>query len=521
MKFLSGIIVGTLCFAATCFGQPRLPFGDPSDTGRNTEPEAQATESESSLDEDVRLHSLEMIRRQLPDVRQLPPVLIGAADLELFSPVLPSGLKRLISEQLIQIPVGDNIPAATLSFHVAENWKPFSAGKSDLLQDTSDGLTSSAYVDRGFLFGNSVDIQAEAEDKRIATKLLWNSHSVFWSSGSFAADLSFRFYEAEREFRTMGGKMVRIYPRKIDSGHKSEQLFRELIYFTDPEQVRGYAWLTLRFIGTDEDRVLVYSNVLDAERQLTASNRSDPLPGDIVSPDDLLGWSGAVTTASATLSAVENLLLPVPLFPPSAEQVENSCTRATTKTEQLHLALKTVTTDGKKTRGQPAASPFSFSHNIVFAPRKAWRLQLGRGDPYSLYARQVVYLEYNSMLPVVKEVYDQEDRLVKVILVAYGEVQTQTGTLPLPVVELVYDVQQKRAAVIQFDSVTICPEGLSQFPDESLFPGKFSALVKEQLLPTNKPAADAPEKGPAPEAPIKKQNDYLDHDYDPSGESYR
>ena len=503
------------------FRTRKPPFQRSQQAAQATPSQAMPTTSATTPADDVRARALDVVLRQLPDVRTESPFLIDQRDLLQFGAFLPQGMQELIKRGLLSIAVGRSIPAATLTYAQDASWRPYSAGEGVRLTDVH-GLGAGTYADKGFLFGTPDQLESQADHPDLAYKLLWNGQASWWYMGAFQSLMTYRFYEGSSEFRSLSGGMLRVYPRRLDRSHRSEQLFRELLYFQSPTQVQGYSWLTMRFLGADRDRVSVYSNIVDAERQLTASNRSDTLPGAVLAPDDLLGYSGAIQTASATFSALETVFVPVPLFQPIHEATRGGCHITHTKPSTVHVPFRSA---GAGEAATPASERFVFSHNVVFTPKKVWRLQLGWGDPYSQYPRQILYLDYDTMLPVIKEVYNQDNGLMKIVLATYGQYESSDGTYPIPMVNMVFDVEKKRVAVVEFKTFSWCPKGLTT-PDEMLlFPGRFQEAVKtlvnpptkavEQSSAQNSERTAGSEEPPAePQEDLAEDEDYLSYEYD-------
>ena len=68
--------------------------------------------------------------------------------------------------------------------------------------------------------------------------------------------------------------------------------------------------------------------------------------------------------------------------------------------------------------------------NVRMTLRNLWRIEMMTRDPFSLDARQTLYVDADTMLPVYRIVWEQDGRMKKFVMGILGIVSTREGTGP-------------------------------------------------------------------------------------------
>ena len=210
------------------------------------------------------------------------------------------------------------------------------------------------------------------------------------------------------------GSLVRLYPRVINGDDKTGQLFKERIRFLSPTPLRGFSFLTFRFLGGDEDVYWLYSPAIKKSRQLTGSNRSDGILRTQFAPDDIFGWSGKGEAVEGEHASKLTVLAPF-LSDEAAtpDRVEGCLEMKREISEEGDASQWNVSS-----RRFPQAAPW-LPTNAVFVPREVYRIELESKDPYSLYGRQILYVDSVTLLPYYKFVFDRSGHPWKTIMSGY------------------------------------------------------------------------------------------------------
>jgi hypothetical protein len=254
------------------------------------------------------------------------------------------------------------------------------------------------------------------DDQATAFKILWNAASLTWRHAYLSASLStlmFNSVESGAQPNKLEFLVERIHPRLLggDGIGTLEPIFRERILARKPAALSKLGWLTLRYFGSLEDFVWGSSPVINQTRQLTGSNRSDQIFSGIFAPDDLFVWSGKVELVEP--SGLKLVPLLVPIFEVKGDPVvrdsgvDGCIGRVFSNRGAIDLNYQNERFKG--------AGPW-VPANTVMALRWVWRIDLAGRDPFSLDARQTLYIDRDTGLPVYRVVWDHGGRLRKVVI---------------------------------------------------------------------------------------------------------
>lgn len=383
-------------------------------------------------------------------------LLINSLNVSDFRPIIITEIYNLIKTGVMEFEASRSLD---YTWRFDSDWE---GGSSKGVINTKGEYQVPIKLPRGFAFSKGEELKTELNQTLLGSKILWNVQSAWWSLKIIDLFLDVVRIKEGVPDRNFSAKLQRIYPRALEGGDNSAQLFREKITALQPAMLKGFSWLTFRFFGADDDVFWIYSTAINKSRQITGSNRSDAMVSFSVSPDDLLSWSGKMEAIQASTVKTQVALVPFPrktagelvtldhgCYSPSDLAQESPSADALTRPSAWNYQSK------KYLKG----AAWLPTH-AVFVPRELWRVELVQEDPYSLYGRQVLYIDLHMNLPVYKFVYDRAGKPYKTIMTAFGLHSTpdKKRSLPFPEFQVVLDHTKKEAFVINYSSVRYCEE---------------------------------------------------------------
>ena len=296
------------------------------------------------------------------------------------------------------------------------------------------------------------------EPKSTGWRILWNTTVPQWKLKSFVASTSLvTFNTGTNEGKRTDFTVSRIYPPSLgQSPGTLKPMFREKISAVSPQPLLGLTWLTLRFVGISEDYMWAASPIHGQVRQMTGSNRADAIFTGAFSPDDLFVWSGKVEEVQPTSVKLVKMLIPI---------VEGSATPQGTNNDICGV------TDFSKS--SPVTLNFSSERfaelpgwvptNVRMTLRNLWRIEMMSRDPFSLDARQTLYVDADTMLPVYRVVWEQDGRMKRFVMGIIGIVSTRGGSGPGWRSEIIISPSTATRSVLTLQRLETCSQ---------LIPGK-------------------------------------------------
>ncbi|RMG43887.1 MAG: DUF1329 domain-containing protein [Candidatus Dadabacteria bacterium] len=411
--------------------------------------------------------------------------IIKAANLKEYSTIILPELKSLIERSGFEIQAASKLRYRWRYDDLWEKTSDTPLADDLLLKDGS--LKELVPMKRGYLFGDWQQLlQQQQEDLgQKARKIMWNIESVRWSQPYSEAEFRLVRNKKENKIAEFSGSLTRVYTRAVNPADRSIQLFREKLSFQTPAVLNGLSFLTLRFFGPDEDMLWEYSPAIKKVRQLTGSNRTDPLVGSYVSLDDLFVWSGKQEQIKVSGDLkLQSLLSPfytLDMTRAIKDQANKGCVIINIKEGQespISEATSSLFYD-EKTTIQP--SSVLMADAATFVPRFLWRVSLLSRDPYSLYGRQVLYVDVYSMLPVLKVVYDRAGRLWKLVAGFAGLALDIDSKIRFPFYSdiFVYDFQKHDSSLMSFRNFRYCSRLPQNVSLESLTPTGLAPQVAQ------------------------------------------
>ena len=335
-------------------------------------------------------------------------------------------------------------------------------------------------------------------------------------------------------------------PPPLTYGSSGDMLGQELLELLSPPVVLGYAHITWRYRGPEQDLVWLHSPVTGSNRQVLSSNRSDPLLGGVLTPDDLLVWSTQVQAVNAKVVDEKVLLLPFAAVTYYLAEPQEAATTLTGVNSQ-ELSAEAVAQAHKEVEEQPKGKPGEqvttvrgyyqrsdgsyaaavWNHEsgkttqfapwvpltAVLIPRDVWILEITPRDPYYAAGRQILVVDKESMRPFYKVVFDASGEYEKTVAAAWSLAKSKDGSVRFPFAAFVLGVDATGKNAMTFTAQFL-----------RTFQGKDSklALSLRRLLDIRSHARDAkigtPEKKPAEDAatkrPAKAETDSKDPEAD-------
>lgn len=296
-------------------------------------------------------------------------------------------------------------------------------------------------------------------------EMLWNATAAQWSFPVRSVAQTVSWYKQGKFHRELRIRTERVYPAKLPGVTAGIQLFRDRFSVQAPEALRGITLLTYRFLGADEDLIWAYSPAIAKSRQLAGASHSDSILELPYSLSDIALWSGKQELSEPTLELTQEALVPVAgvdllaAAPSGAGCFEQQDMNTRSGAE---LAPRWAT-EGRSAWG-------IFSALSYFVPRQVVRIELESRDPFSEYGRQVLTVDRELQVPLLKLVYDRSGHPWKLVMGALGLVQPKGDSrraVTYPVI-LVHDYLKDETLLISQTAATFC-DGFSPAIPEAGF----------------------------------------------------
>lgn len=303
--------------------------------------------------------------------------------------------------------------------------EPQSTTSANYSVDDKGALSPSPVSAAGFFFSVPQSDGEYLEPKTYGWRILWNTTVAQWRFKSFTASTSLvTFTTGSNEGKRVDFGISRIYPPALGrSPGTLKPMFREKISALSPQPLVGLTWLTLRFLGGVNDYMWAASPIHGQVRQMTGSNRADSIFTGAFSPDDLFVWSGRVEGVTPTSVKLVKMLIPV---------VEGNATVQVTNKDACGVTdfSKSSPIDLNISSERFAELPGWVPTNVRMTLRSLWRIEMVARDPFSLDARQTLYVDAETMIPVYRVVWEQDGRMRKFVMGIVGRIPTREGSGP-------------------------------------------------------------------------------------------
>lgn len=280
-------------------------------------------------------------------------------------------------------------------------------------------------------------------------KILWNTSAALWRYPHVRYDTATYLFGADsRSPKKLQCRLERIHPALYEKVPGSlSPIFREKVSVLKPEALKSLGWLTLRFFGAEEDYMWVGSPAIRKIRQVTGSNRSDPLFDEMLALDNFFVWSGKVERVRPL--AVQSVSMVVPFYEVSLQRESNNdgCS------EYGFGASGGVVLNARSHR-YPGYSGWIPS-NIKAYKRELWRVELSSLDPYGFDPQQTLYIDKQSMLPVYWSSYSINGAFRRFSMGIIGAVRMDKEVEPMLVGQILFSEGAWRV-VSTAEKIAVC-----------------------------------------------------------------
>ncbi len=389
----------------------------------------------------------------LPELRGSYPFgsVVSRDNVEQYRELLPSWLFERVASGAWSIEVARELG---FGWRLDDEWERASASVATSRITAGASPAVQWFAQRGWAYGR-LPVAGEGKGDAIASRLLWNVQSAFAGSAWVGAEVAFIAALAGGERTRYTADWERILP-PVGAAQQIPQLFRERLRLVEPAVLVGMEWLTFRFLGDEEDLLWAHSLAINKTRQLTGSNRADPLLTSGLALDDLLGWNGKVELVQPVMLGTINQVAPFwPFLVPMERDAATGCTKVRPTNEVLQRSDGLWNVHTRRFPDGAAWLPTA----AVYVPREMYVIELQPRDPYAEYGRQVLYVDRASQLPVYKMVYDRGGNLWKVIVSAWGLATSadHQRKIPFPLLTFIEDVRSQDHTLVEINRFSTCP----------------------------------------------------------------
>lgn len=335
----------------------------------------------------------------------VPTLISGAAALEYRKAIAPE-LFPLVRSNVFQLAAYAKLK---YRWSYGDDWDRASELPSNTCAEGLPESMAKTPPGRSFPFGDEIFLKGEQDPTKLGQKVLLNSFVATSHPGLFEAGFTMISFKESKLHREFAGSIFRFFPKVLNPNQTGLQASRQLLQFISPPPVRTLKNLVVRFWGDNEDLFWTFSPALERARQLTGSNFADALVNTSLSMEDIFVWSGKLEGLEPHVSGSVNYMMP--FFSADSlglEPAGSGCASISGQADRF-AAVKLGVSEGR----QPWAI---FSSAVVNVPRRLYRIELAQKDPFSLYGRQLLYVDSESMLPVMKLVFDRSGHLWKQVI---------------------------------------------------------------------------------------------------------
>jgi hypothetical protein len=383
----------------------------------------------------------------LPDPSQgQQPVVVTGTTAQLFRSIIPEPLYPIVRAGALSLAVLSHVPWRS---GVGDGkWRE--APLDDCLAAGNPGQSRGWSPD---LFPCGSRITIERSEKEAGKRYLVNAERAAVATG--LSRLELRVLSTGAVVGDAAVRIERLAPRLLQTKEqpKGAVLWRERVTWLEPKPITSSGLFTVRFVGSDEDMFFQRSSISGRFRQLTGSNRGDEVLGLPLAADDLSVWSSKIEwVESATVLGVRKMLVGVVgQQRTKLERAEPGCFES----EML---------------GNPRADILDvWASNLLFVPRDVVQVEAISGDPFSLIGKVHVFIDTETMLPVMKIVYDRAGQQKRVILGGILGLTEESTALQLSIIGPIATLGTGgRTAVLKPELVMVC-NGFSQSLNEGIF----------------------------------------------------
>lgn len=277
-------------------------------------------------------------------------------------------------------------------------------------------------------------------------------------------------------------------------GFENLLLFREVLSFVAPQNMRGFSISTKRFFSGEPDYVEIFSPVLTAMRQVEETNRQDLLLDSNLSTEDMFLFSGNPSSYSAKVVDEKKLIVPISklsLLKTNKTQVPSDYIVDINPSFQLqssptvegdtvefggdtprpsNFTLNTWNLERKQLQDAPPFNPIG----ATYLQRDTWVLELIPKDPFALASKIVLFIDKTNYLPWLKLIYNRDGSYARMSMASWAVAGSRKSEIyPVLMFVLSVDANNKDASAFSTDEVyynlrgkTFSPSQHFQFPSK-------------------------------------------------------
>jgi hypothetical protein len=281
--------------------------------------------------------------------------------------------------------------------------------------NSKGGLPENFQLPIGLPFGRWSYVSALPSPEQRGLAAFWNAQSYWWMHGSIRRELSARLFSSDgRWVRGYKFEHVVITPDTFEK-KGAAQAFKERLEVLKPEPIASSTWLTFRFKGDDEDGVWYYSPATKRTRQISGINRNDRLLGMPVTLSDFTVWGEKAQ--GVRLKALREIQVYVPFASASPLGLKTSGECLQSIDERTALGVwSRWNIDSKRFS---AAAPWSPTR-AVWVKRNVIEVEAISSEPFGSFGRQLIYVDTESMLPVLKTSFDRSGNTISTVIAMWG-----------------------------------------------------------------------------------------------------
>jgi hypothetical protein len=254
--------------------------------------------------------------------------------------------------------------------------------------------------------------ELDADDPRVAEKILHNNKYVQYSNGDFHAFARAFWVGQSGVERSVEYEVIQIamdgHPGVVELSNPKRIEKYTLIVLRNPFDVAGTAVLLWRFLDpTKEDLNFGYIPAIRRTRRMSPANRSDAFIGADLCVDDTNGYDGKIPAFTWKLLRTQEAIMPWVDAGP-ARIVQNQAGEwETTK------SVKPVVYGYQKDGWQ--GTPW-LPVNLVWAKRRVYVIEAEPKDPYYNYGTQYMWLDTQTFGCSYKVINDRSGKYWKTLL---------------------------------------------------------------------------------------------------------
>lgn len=300
--------------------------------------------------------------------------------------------------------------------------------------------------------------------------------------GSYKQRFLLTTWEHQDAGRELRGELSRIYPYRLEQFERP-QVFRERVMISPGYFSRGHQWLTIRPHAQGEDKLWLFSPVLDRVRRMDGINREDRLFQSVFSLDDIGLFGRSPYELQVTQQSSGKHYVPFiteRLF--TGVLGEDSCVQT------AQTFLRNTEREAHEKSGLSNESRIKYwLAGTEFFKRETTVLDLKVIQPYANIAREELILDTELMLPIYRTSYDVygKRRFSSVLVFGFVKIAAmEEGVLkrefPVEVATLIFDHETQKLTAVQGVEHTWCP--LSSGALSTYEPQRFA--IRERSIPS-------------------------------------